>query len=74
MKKMFSACTCALLVCALFFAGLLCMGEVQAETALQKPAIPEFTLRFVDNSYDVPPTFSKDPFTGKNEMTQEGYH
>ncbi|MCL2359185.1 hypothetical protein, partial [Candidatus Bathycorpusculum sp.] len=36
--------------------------------------IPEFTLRFVDNSYDVPPTFSKDPFTGKNEMTQEGYH
>jgi hypothetical protein len=50
------------------------MGEVQAETALQKPAIPEFTLRFVDNSYDVPPTFSKDPFTGKNEMTQEGYH
>jgi len=42
--------------------------------AVSKPSVPEFSLQFVDNSYDVPPTFQKDPFTGKTVMTKEGYH
>ena len=41
--------------------------------AASKPQVPEFTLQFVDNSYDVPPTFSKDPFTGETIITKEGY-
>jgi len=42
--------------------------------AVSKPSVPEFTLQFVDNSYDVSPTFSKDPFTGETVMIKEGYH
>ena len=39
-----------------------------------KPSVPEFTLKYVDHSYDVPPTYSTDPYTGKTVMTQAGYH
>ena len=38
-----------------------------------KPAVPEFTLSFVDNSYDVPTTSSTDPYTGQ-VVTHQGYH
>jgi hypothetical protein len=40
-------------------------------------AAPEFTLKYVDNSYDVPPvtTSSTDPYTGKVEYTTiPGYY
>ena len=75
MKKIFSVFLSAILLFSgLTLTGIASISAVQAETTLKKPAIPDFTLQFVENSYDVPPTFSKDPFTGKNEMTQEGYH
>ena len=45
---------------------------VQAASELATPSVPEFTLKFVDNSYDVPPTYSIDPFTGEN-VTHAGY-
>ncbi len=34
-------------------------------SSIPKPSIPEFTLKFLDNSYDVPPTYGIDPYTGK---------
>ena len=37
------------------------------------PAVPEFTVKLIDTSYDVPTTYSTDPYTGKT-ITQEGYH
>jgi len=58
-------------------AGTVHFGIVQASTdvsGIPKPSVPEFTLKFVDHSYDVPPTYSIDPYTGKNVMTQAGYH
>ena len=37
------------------------------------PAVPEFTVKLIDTSYDMPTTYSTDPYTGKT-ITQEGYH
>ena len=37
------------------------------------PSVPEFTVELVDSSYDVPTTYSTDPYTGKR-ITHEGYH
>lgn len=36
------------------------------------PAVPEFTVALVNNSYDVPATVSIDPFTGE-KVTHPGY-
>jgi hypothetical protein len=44
---------------------------------LPNPSVPEFTLKYVDNSHAVPPstTTTTDPFTGKQEViTQEDYY
>ena len=40
--------------------------------AQSKPSVPEFTVKLVDNSYDVPPTQTIDPYKGT--ITQPGYH
>jgi len=41
--------------------------------AVSKPSVPQFTVKFIDKSYDVPPTQTTDPYTGKT-TTQPGYH
>jgi hypothetical protein len=46
--------------------------NVRAET-ITKPSVPEFTVKFVDNSYDVPATHTIDPYTGQ-DVTHAGYH
>ena len=48
-------------------------GTVKAESSIPKPSVPEFTLVLVDSSYDVPTTYSIDPYTGEN-VTHQGYH
>jgi hypothetical protein len=42
--------------------------------SIAKPSVPEFTLKFVDNSYDVPPTYGIDQYTGEKVITSPGYH
>jgi hypothetical protein len=42
--------------------------------SIPKPYVPEFTLKYVDNSYDVPPIYGIDQYTGKTVITKEGYH
>jgi hypothetical protein len=37
------------------------------------PSVPEFTVKLVDKSYDVPTTYSTDPYTG-DPVSQGGYH
>jgi hypothetical protein len=76
----------AVIVGGLLLAGTLhfCMvkastdvtGIIQASTELEpipKPSVPEFTVELVDSSYDVPTTYSTDPYTGEN-VTHAGYH
>lgn len=43
-------------------------------TGTTNPTIPEFTLQYVDHSYDVPPTYKIEPYTGKTVVDQAGYH
>ncbi len=38
-----------------------------------KPSVPEFALKFADHSYEIPTTYSTDPYTGEN-VTHAGYH
>ncbi len=37
-----------------------------------KPTVPEFSLKYVEHPYDVPPTTTVDPYTGKT-ITHQGY-
>ena len=64
----------ALLFSALAVAVLSRTGQASTEVSgITKPSIPEFTLVLVDSSYDVPTTYSIDPYTGEN-ITHQGYH
>ena len=42
---------------------------------MAKPSTPDsFTIRYVDYSYNVAPTYGTDQYTGKTVIIQEGYH
>jgi hypothetical protein len=49
------------------------LALVEPVNAFPKPSVPEFTVEVIDSSYDVPPVYSTDPYTGKTTMTREGY-
>jgi hypothetical protein len=71
-KSPLSAFLTAILIGGLVLASAMCFGTVNA-----KPSVPEFTLQYVDYSYDVPPTTTSttDPYTGKTTTTTiPGYH
>ncbi|MCL2133973.1 MAG: hypothetical protein FWH37_00210 [Candidatus Bathyarchaeota archaeon] len=45
--------------------------------AVSKPSVPQFNIKLIDNSYDIPPitTTYIDQYTGKeNTYTENGYH
>lgn len=42
--------------------------------AVSNPSVPEFNVQYVDHSYDVPPTYGTDPYTGQTITTSGGYH
>jgi hypothetical protein len=57
-------------------AGTVHFGTVQAATdvsGIPKPSVPEFTVKLVAHPYDVPTTYSIDPYTGET-ITHAGYH
>jgi hypothetical protein len=53
-------------------------APTSAPSSPNNPTVPEFTLRYVDNSYDVPPvpattpTYTTDPYTGKQAILNPG--
>jgi hypothetical protein len=61
----------ALLIIAILAVSSLIM--VESASAAIKPSIPEFTVKLVVHPYDVPATYSTDPYTGEN-ITHSGYH
>ncbi len=69
----FSVFLMAILVSGLVFMGIANFDIVHAESSITKPAIPEFTVQIVAYPYDVPTTYSIDPYTGQ-EITHQGYH
>ncbi len=52
---------------------LTVLGSQPTTTPAQSPSIPEFTVKFVGQPYEVQPTTSTDPYTGTNE-TVPGYY
>jgi len=63
-----------LLIIAILAVSSLIMVESAFAQSITKPSIPQFTLKYVDLSYDMPPTYGIDPYTGKTVITQDGYH
>lgn len=55
-----------ILVGGLVLASAMRFGTVQA--SISKPSVPEFTVKYVDNSYDVPPTYGIDQYTGEKSL------
>lgn len=47
---------------------------VTAVQSISKPSIPEFTLKFVDYSYDIPIEYGIDQYTGQTVVTKSGQH
>jgi hypothetical protein len=50
----------------------LIVTPVSAQTPVT-PSVPQYTLQYVDGSYDVPTTQTVDPYTGET-ITHQGYH
>ena len=61
-----------LLILILTSSSLMIINTTFAQS-IPKPSVPEFTLKYIDLSYDVPPTYGIDEFTGKTVIKQEGY-
>ena len=61
------------LILILAISNLMIVESANAQT-IPKPSVPEFTVRYVDYSYDVPPTYGIDQFTGKETIVKNGYH
>lgn len=61
-----------ILVMAISSASLLMAKPANAQT-LPTPSVPEFTVKYLDLSYNVPTTTSIDPYTGQ-KVTSQGYH
>ena len=52
---------------------MLTAKPAEAQT-IPKPSVPEFSVTYIDNSYDVKANFTLDPKTGLPVLLQEGYH
>lgn len=63
----FTAC----LVVILAVSSMLIVLSADAQTT--KPSIPQFTVNYIDLSYDIPTTTSINQYTGQTE-THQGYH
>jgi len=61
-----------MLLALLALSSLVMVGSVLGQS-IPKPSVPEFAVELIDSSYDVPTTYTVDPFTGEN-VTHEGYH
>lgn len=62
-----------LLVTILVISSLMMVEYVSAQT-IPIPSVPEFTLKVVEHPYDIAPTTTIDPYTGKTTITNYGYH
>jgi hypothetical protein len=61
-----------LLITVLTLSSIILITVAPA-SAVVKPSTPEFTVQAVAHPYDVPATYSIDPYTGEN-ITHPGYH
>jgi hypothetical protein len=62
-----------LFVIILTISSLIMVESASAQT-IPKPTIPQFSIKTTDHSYDIPPTYGIDQFTGQNITIHEGAH
>jgi hypothetical protein len=55
-------------------ASALFMVKPAGAQTITKPSVPEFTVRYVDRSYDTQPTYGYDQYTGKTVITKPSEH
>ena len=63
----------SLLFAAILAASSLMMVESASGQSVPKPSVPEFTIKYIDNSYDTEVSYSIDPYTGAN-ITNPSIH
>jgi hypothetical protein len=76
-KSLSNAFLTTIMISGLILASGMCFVTVRASTdvsGIPKPSVPDFTLKVVAHPYDVPPKYETNPYTGKSEMTEAGYH
>ena len=55
-----------LLLIVLLLLNLLPLSVIPTNVqAASKPSVPQFTVKFIDNSYDLPPKYTTNPYTGE---------
>jgi len=62
-----------LLITVLAASSLIIISSAFAQS-ITKPSIPEFTAEYVDNSYDIAPTYTTDPYTNNKVIQTYGDH
>lgn len=50
------------------------MTTIQLSLATSTPSVPEFTVKYVDYSYDTPATYGTDTYTGQTIVTNPSNH
>ena len=65
-----------LLVLTIATSTLILLASVPAgaQSTTTKPSTLMFSIRYVDNSYDILPTYGVDQFTGETVITKQGDH
>lgn len=60
-----------ILLIAFLVPSIMAIESVSGQ--IPKPSVPEFTVNVINNSYDTPTTYSKDPYTGET-IASPGRH
>jgi hypothetical protein len=63
-----------LFIVVLTLSSMIIAKNMPASDAASTPSIPEFSLKITARPYDVAPTATTDPYTGKTVITHGGYH
>jgi hypothetical protein len=50
------------------------MVESASAQSISTPSVPEYTVQLVNRSYDEPPTYQTDPYTGQTVLIRDGRH
>ena len=58
-----------LIIIILVASATLMAKPTYAESA---PSVPEFTVQYIDQSYNIPPTYGTNPYTGQTIITSPG--
>jgi hypothetical protein len=65
---------CSIILLTLLVASILLLLLSQLASAKNNPSIPEvIAAKYVDCSYEVPPVYGTDQYTGETVVKQEGY-